>query len=168
MDYFYDNVRLPDINTVWTAELKAQYPYAVIVFSGFASYSLILKAEPWVGTDEDYVVDDKTGTVGKKMVNASSGVVFHTYFLGPDEPTPPWDTWDREVTEIGQAIDYNGDIYRDGYFCAIWSSHDILGADGQTVLVAVTDPIPVNPAPTLDPTALLMGWQVGNRIRQRK
>lgn len=32
-------------------------------------------------------------------------------------------------------------------------------------VATASDPIPVNPAPTLDPTALLMGWQVGNRIR---
>lgn len=45
-----------------------------------------------------------------------------------------------------------------------WTNTDILNEDGS-VYLAASDPIPVNPAPTLDPTSLLMGWQVGNRIR---
>ena len=51
-----------------------------------------------------------------------------------------------------------------------WANHDVYYSDsleevGGTLYLAASDPIPVNPAPTLDPTALLMGWQVGNRIR---
>lgn len=54
----------------------------------------------------------------------------------------------------------------------MWSNTDVYYYDsveevGGTLYLAASDPIPVNPAPTLDPTALLMCWQVGNRIRQR-
>lgn len=69
----------------------------------------------------------------------------------------------------------------DGFACytSSWANHDIISDDDGTVYISASyptdaetgeeitiyDPIPVNPAPTLDPTALLMGWQVGNRIR---
>lgn len=46
----------------------------------------------------------------------------------------------------------------------VWTDTDLYRPDG-TLYLAASAPIPVNPAPTLDPTALLMGWQVGNRIR---
>lgn len=54
----------------------------------------------------------------------------------------------------------------------IWSNTDVYYSDsveevGGTLYLSASDPIPVNPAPTLDPTALLMCWQVGNRTRQR-
>lgn len=32
MKYLYNGVELPDINTVWTEELKAEYPYAHIIY----------------------------------------------------------------------------------------------------------------------------------------
>lgn len=56
----------------------------------------------------------------------------------------------------------------------VWANYNVYVADNEnygelagTIYLAASDPIPVNPAPTLDPTALLMCWQVGNRIRQR-
>lgn len=71
-----------------------------------------------------------------------------------------------EVSD-GQWIRYH---YGDVVPKIMWSNTDVYYSDsveevGGTLYLAASDPIPVNPAPTLDPTALLMGWQVGNRIR---
>lgn len=59
-----------------------------------------------------------------------------------------------------------------------WTNHNVINDTDGSVYFAESNainaetgeeidysPIPVNPAPTLYPTALLMGWQVGNRIR---
>lgn len=70
-----------------------------------------------------------------------------------------WEQMDVSETEFVVSSMYNSDTRY-----LIWSNFDVLNEDG-TLYLAASGPIPVNQAPTLDPTALLMGWQVGNRIR---
>lgn len=139
MNYLYNGVELPDINTVWTD--KETYPYAHITrFDGgtYTIYNLKLSQLP------------AEGSADKNVTTPAPYMSFQI-----DSSNPDWVF--KRASTTGESTAGTP---------LLWSNHDILRPDG-TVYLAATDPIPVNPAPTLDPTSLLMGWQVGNRIRQR-
>lgn len=149
MNYLYNGVELPDINTVWTD--KVTYPNAMIFVSTETNwgtgltetytYLWFLDNPPYVGRSD--------GTAG----SLSGGAIIQSYRLMGGN-------WEYYAThKWPQAFFYNFDSI-------IWTNYDLLDAAG-TLYLSASDPIPVNPAPTLDPSAMLMCWQVGNRIRQR-
>lgn len=61
------------------------------------------------------------------------------------------------------------EILADGtYFIRRYVDTNLKYTESLYLPNAASDPIPVNPAPTLDPTALLMGWQVGNWVARQR
>lgn len=136
-NYLYNGVELPALPE-WD---KSAYPYALILYTpifGIAQWTL------YVGSEIIY-----------RQVTSGYQVGFSTC-----------KTW----TTSGKVWSARDDNAEETYIVSVgssslkWANFDVLNDDGS-VYLAASDPIPVNPAPTLDPTALLMGWQVGNRIR---
>lgn len=132
--YLYNGIRLPALPE-WDRE---KYPYAIIFHSASGINNLFISATPWHGTGKAF--DDFGGTFGETTANASSGILYNQYNdkdweLMSNEDTPP---------ELGQIADTDGDGVGDaGAFCTFWSNHDIISADGTTVLIAASDPVPV-------------------------
>ena len=146
---FYGEALLPNINTVWTD--KSVYPYALIrsTINGDSGYPVL--ATLIVSTTPLYF-DASTNSGSYRAVVAGSAIRYQFDSSGE------WEYIGETAYEIDEEVCTN-------FASALgWTNTDILNTDG-TVYLAASDPIPVNPAPTLDPTALLMGWQVGNRIR---
>ena len=142
-NYLYNGVELPDIEPRW--ELvggKNERPYATIYRAenaiGEIVTTLCFSSLPFVY--DGLEMSTGYGYYDTDALLSSGG---------------PW--WGGGLGDRFGTRKINPDDY-------IWSSYDILNEDG-TVYLATSSPIPVNPAPTLDPTALLMCWQVGNRIR---
>lgn len=144
-NYLYNGVELPDINTVWTD--KETYPYAHIIY--YANYDI-------------YTIRYHKGLISYTAYYESTGtpalIGIGSYFAY-DAKDNSWEFY-RNIEDADAAVLSKSSL--------VWSSRDILNIDDGSVYLAASDPIPVNPAPTLDPTALLMGWQGGNRIRQSK
>ena len=154
-NYLYNGVELPNINTVWTD--RKTYPFAYINYS-FGNYYLVLTTVlfyVYFSNDKRYGVYSPTGTRLEHPLSKTTGE-WRTDYM-PPQPT-------------SGALTSN----------PIWASHDMFRVNKKEtdsgtfyettdiIALAASEPVPVNPAPTLDPTALLMGWQVGNRIRQSK
>lgn len=152
--YLYNGVELPALPE-WD---KTVYPYAVIMrakdyeqypsaFEG--EYYLICSVSKFVFTHPSFNqyggIDVDKGTALMSLYTPTEGDI--------NWQSPQMVTWDKGFTE--DIVDY------------VWCNPEISREDG-TIYLAASDPIPVNPAPALDPTSLLMGWQVGNRIRQSK
>ena len=148
MNYLYNGVELPDINELWTDELKKIYPYAYISIdydSFVQGRFLVLHENPlrcvwetWATTYETLVYEGKM-SFGLIELNGE---------------------WQNEIEwryeENGASLLDIGKVQ--------WASHDILKEDG-TVYFAASDPIPVTTAEPIDPTSLLMGYRVGQLIR---
>ena len=125
--YLYNGVQLPDINAVWTDEMKALYPYAYMYeMAGFGAYMIAF------ASFEMY-------KDGKQIFTKTAGEVIHaTYLPGM------YDDWysdgiAQEVKENELAFDEE----EDQFFTAIsWTSHDILNTDGS-VYLAASEPVPV-------------------------
>lgn len=138
-NFLYNGVELPDINTVWTDELKAQYSYAYVgtgahVSTGEAEPRLIFSGE-------------------KKTANADGRGIFLS-------AASKWRLVNGEWVINQQS---NASI-----LLITWSNTDVYyGADveevGGTLYLAASTPVPVV-TNTLDPTAMLMGWLVGKRV----
>jgi hypothetical protein len=129
---------------------RTEYPYAVMYYPGLFTHILFVSKEPWHGTGEPYMYDDKQ--FGETIKNASSGLWFIEEASGDIAPNgyqkKTWKLTDEECyifAELGQNKDTDGDgKYDYGAMGLInWSNHDILSADGKTVLITATDPIPV-------------------------
>lgn len=142
MNYLYNGVELPDINEVWTDELKTQLAYARITPSKYANggYFLTLQNNPArVNTATDQVWFG-TGEIRKyDVVNGC------------------WDYF--EV--LSGSIDYDNE-YVLSKNPITWTSYDVMDADGSVYLSA-SDPIPVSSF-VPDPTSMTLGWLVGRRI----
>lgn len=132
--FLYNGVRLPKLPE-WNRE---KYPYAIIYHLAVGIHDLFISATPWHGTGEAF--DDYGGTFGETTANASSGIRYSQY------NDKDWELQSKDETpiELGQIADTDGDGVGDtGAFCAIWSNHDIISADGTTVLIAASEPVPV-------------------------
>lgn len=126
--YSYNGVVLPDINTVWTDELKQTYPYAYINLMPESQYHpdtyiLYLTDKKFYFTKEDYLMGMKT--------------TYNSYRC-PVVDFP----------EFGNANQWNinsenkyTDASRIGV-SANWANYEILNLDG-TVYLAASEPIPV-------------------------
>lgn len=131
--------------TVLPALPESEYPYAII-HSTSQYFELYLSSKPAVVYSGTVI-----GIAGPCKV-----IKYYAY-------QPDYVAWENAQYSDYTQTDYP---YRTGFAnSAVWASYDICHKDSAEIYLAASDPIPVNPAPTLDPTALLMGWQVGNRIR---
>ena len=144
-NYLYNGLPLQDINTVWTD--KETYPYAVITEIEPDVYAL------YIATNYGY--GDDLESNGRLCFELHDYIryIFDVVAGAWTNPVGPY----SKVTFIIKRSD-GGNLS-----ALLWANLDI-EYDG-TLYLATSDPIPVNPATTLDPTALLMCWQVGNRIR---
>lgn len=137
--YSYNGIVLPKLPE-W--DIK-EYPYAIIYHAYIGISRVFLSKTPWAGTGEPYVWGVDAVAYGEKIVNASRGFEY----TGKDNP-PGWEVSSNgnliDSPTLGQLQDTNGDGIADsGVYCAFWSNHDIISADGKTVLIAKSDPIPI-------------------------
>lgn len=120
--FLYNGVRLPDINAVWTD--KETYPYSLIYLKdGFACLYL-LTSEIFVNENNEVEVKNYGRVAISIMLSIGSG----------------WSDIDERTIV---------DAYAGQIFCSvadfvyfIWTSHDILNADG-TVYLAASEPVSV-------------------------
>lgn len=125
---------------------RTEYPYAVVYYTSMVRILFVSK-EPWYGTGEPYMFEGKQ--FGETIKNDSSGLWFFDGLT--DDRRNYWRLLTEEQAqhyeqrELGQNKDTNGDgIFDYGTTeLANWSNHPIMSADGKTVLVPKTDPIPV-------------------------
>lgn len=153
-NYLYNGVELPALPE-WDREA---YPYAWIAKAPYNDdyYSLI------ISTGEcDYRSWKDYGSMYYLYPVDVPITVKAAYLYKGEFETGEWNfTWEKTYEE-------NIVHTSSGLGLPVWSNFDVINHDDGSIYIAASDPIPVNPAPTLDPTALLMCWQVGNRIRQR-
>ena len=138
--FLYNGIPLPDINEVWTDKEKCKSAFvrkAGAAEGSEVEYRLVLAASAECGYNGKDTVQMWHPTVTYKLLS---------------------DNWEKigESDTVGFGTGYANALI-------IWSSFDVLNADG-TLYLAASEPIPVNPAPPIDPTSLLMGWLVGKRI----
>lgn len=130
--YLYNGVRLPKLPE-WD---KTAYPYAVVYRTLALSWYLFVSETPWHGTGENHT-DIFGAGAGEATENTSAGVTFlykDNTWVQQSNSNPP---------KLGQMQDTDGDGIADkGAYCAVWSNHDIIGAD-NSVLLAASEPIPV-------------------------
>lgn len=125
--YLYNGVILPDINAVWTDEVRAKFPYA------------FMSKVPSFGVAVAFVTSFEVYKDGNKFLSKTAGE------LGSALYTPRVFDWGAVggVTEV-KANDVLVDFDRgpqliEPYF---WTSHDILNSDG-TIYLAASEPVPV-------------------------
>ena len=133
---------------------RTEYPYAVVYFAWFSFHILFVSKESWHGTGEPYLYTNNKGEelqFGETIQNTSAGLWFLEESTGDIAQNGYqkriWTLTDREdfiYTQLGQNKDTDGDgRYDYGSEGLInWSNHDIISADGKTVLMKKTDPIP--------------------------
>lgn len=145
MNYLYNGVELPDINTVWTD--KVTYPNVTIFVSSQKNFD--------TGLTETYTYLwflDNPPYVGRSDGIAGSlygGAIIQSYRLTGGN-------WEYYATHTWpSAFSYPFDYI-------IWTNYDLLDEDGNLILSA-SSPIPVSTF-TPDPMSLTMGWIVGRRI----
>lgn len=160
-NYLYNGVELPALPE-WD---KETYPYAVI--TGYSNELFEQYPDAPRHTNCLFVSD--------KPYWLTQGTIYgggFNYFVHDLTDAQYWTCAvggeDSEWAAKGKYSASNRDVYNtelsyDVTCRFMWANHDIMY--GSKVALFASDPIPVNPAPTLDPTSLLMGWQVGNRIR---
>lgn len=128
--YLYNGVRLPDINAVWTDELKTQYPYAYIRGEGGDEfcYELLFASQPFARFNDFLISFDVEGGLG-------SGKLYYYDYV---EAESGWLFYEDFEQAAGETEGYTD----------LWTSHDIPVIDdnaqptGATYLAA-SDPVPV-------------------------
>ena len=141
MNYLYNGVELPDIYTVYTPEVQKELPLAVIFDSteGGTTYG---STSLWLFKTYEYT----ESTSYKLAIIATDGCKYCSLEDG---------LW-------SEATEYDG-LYPTLVFKYLkWSNFDILNKDGS-VYLAASEPIPIYPP---NPTAMLMGYMVGQAIRK--
>lgn len=149
-DYFYNDTTLFDINTVWTDELKATYPYAYVqggaisddlistinnlgydIKSG-AFYACALTSANVVYNGTDVVILSGTEELGFLSFNDSELARFYS---DGDIIDYSYGSWFDAGTNSYDTDTVIGDL--------IWTSHDILNSTDNTVYLATSDPVAV-------------------------
>lgn len=131
-NYLYNGVELPDINEVWTDELKAQYPYALInVMSNNPTTTLFLVKNISYGHSDGLGRVLILGTDNACQARSTS-------------PHTKWGPIDNTVA-LSVAVE-----------SIEWANFDVLNEDGS-VLLSASDPVPVGGEPEEPETVL--AWQ---------
>lgn len=177
-NYLYNGVELPDINEVWTdketypcaaicafeipeADLPGGGLYAELIFSTapMASFNGVLMQPEGVGTFLGYALTSNLDAVsgwGTEITESDLNKwIYGLAMTNPGESEP-----------IGQSMVAS-------LLPIVWSNADIVahtdlkGTTDGAIYLAASDPVPVGgsvPAPSIDPTAMLLGWLIGKRI----
>lgn len=124
-NYLYNGIELPDINEVWTDELKAQYPYAIInrsedYLEDYGSTMLIS-----IFTEPPYAT---TSTINLKPAYGID------YYLDGEGSWQFYEAFEGITIRLPQSA-------------YVWSSYDITNKDGDTVIFPYSEPIPVESEP---------------------
>ena len=149
MNYLYNGVELPHIDSFYTDELKEQYPYLTMQYYGLdfllGEVMLYLTTKPMA-----YYPDERYKLHANDMSTFDALLYIGNPKLVDGSHENSWKYWrtDTGITDIGSS--------------AHWSNYGILNADGS-VYLAASDPIPVSSF-TPDPISMTMGWLVGRRI----
>lgn len=138
MNYLYNGIPLPNVNEVWTDDLKAEYPNAAITLASGIYYFSYYSTTPTANQHE--VIAGASG----RTYQATSGESTWTKSSAAAAITPRKPVWS------------NYDIYY----------ADDVADVGGTLYLAATDPVPVG-TPITDPLSFAMGWQLGQRLRMR-
>ena len=113
--YLYNGVRLPDINSVWTDELKAEYPYAVIHAGlGIYGFYLVLLDMPLRQDPNNFGFESNNSNYRRYGGNRAS------------------EEWTLEISGTGYAPIAQ----------AKWANYDVYNVDG-TIHITASEPIPV-------------------------
>ena len=151
-NYLYNGVSLPDINTVWTGEVKKQRPYAYITveFGGIErAHYLMLSEKP---LKHEYWENPLSGKV-QDLVTCEPCTTIHILLINGE--------WWQDEADWYYSENDNLNLGGDAW---LWASHDILKEDG-TVFFAASDPSPVL---SIDHTAMIQGWIVGKRLAAQR
>ena len=127
MAYSYNGVVLPDINTVYTPELRERYPYAVIITGDMVSrlYALYICMKlPYFNSSGGLVM-------GKLSLQDNVACRKYTIYHPDVGAGEDW-FWDNIISF--ETLDDPS--------VAFWTNTDILNTDGSVFLKA-TDPIPI-------------------------
>ena len=128
--YLYNGVRLTDINTVYTDELKVKKPYAVIVDNSDGTYFMYCFTAPLTAVEID-------GTI--------------KLFVLPPETYPTYSyscrhykdgVWEKPIAFSDMTNNNNKGKDDSFWRGAFWANYDILNEDGSVYLSA-SEPIPV-------------------------
>ena len=141
MNYLYNGVELPDINSVWTD--KETYPYAYMFDVRGDSLNELLNqsgASSLVGTVEvAYVVHFSNKPYiwnGSRFCNnETDGAALAYYFM----PTVS-EEWGFSESWTSTGSDYGYGKPSDTDFTYVWCNTDLVNADG-TVYLAASDPV---------------------------
>ena len=146
MNYLYNGVELPALPE-WD---KTVYPNLIIYYDNGANQYRI------VATDVPMVYGYES-SIGKYSV--------HGHYNSGKKSWMRAEYNDGEWTEFVTITNSSATtlVYCDGD--AVWTNHDILNENDDTIYLAASDPIPVTTAPSVDPLSLLMGWRMGNAVR---
>lgn len=120
----YNGVKLPNIDTVWTEELKQTYPCAAIITGDFGvtyAVCILMSSTPVYESDDNRIYWGDSGTVHTFDPTGLSGTVF------------------EEWTQIGTG----NSIILEVPSYVLWSNTDILNSTDNTIYLAASDPIPV-------------------------
>ena len=129
MGVMYNGVELPDIESVWTPELKKTHPYAVINYagdiggtfpSGVVAYILII-------SDTPIVTGSEVTAYCFSLIEDRTGDTLYTQLAG---------VW-NDITEGSPMTDV---FTVDRLGVALWANHDILDED-LLVALAASDPV---------------------------
>lgn len=135
----YVGAVLPDINTVWTDELKKQYPYAAICRTCFSSvyyYYLYIAAAPFYVTKEYYTLMNITEWYISGLLNCKVWRI-----VNYEQPPNVWEMYKEEFPYDRQAITSTIPDSEDDPI--VWCSHAIYDSTNNQLWIAASDPIPV-------------------------
>lgn len=124
--YSYNGVELPDINTVWTDEVKAEYPYAilrhdptdkvVLVVASTAFTYHLYDGNEWVATN--------AASKWQTFILADSGQAFTKVYEGDSDNTLSVWSGDAEETIFWTNTDITHWTYSEGYLPNYLSASD--------------------------------------------
>ena len=129
VEYVNENVRLPHVNSVWTGDLKEQYPYAFITKDkdGYFPNLYFTTAKGTWNTSYDMAVFDDPETL------------YWYYWLTKDE----WETSDSSNGKVGNNFVIGITPNKPRNEEVIWANYDLNGNSTDIDNIFITVPIPV-------------------------
>ena len=135
----YNGVKLPNIDSVWTEELKAQYPYAWMNYVYLAEEQ-VGEGTLWLCNYPVSVAFDVDGDINVTAQSDGTCIVYSILNgIWREEYGIPVDEWEKWF----ESITY--DVSKGTFWLnePTWTSNTILNTDGSTYMEA-TDPIPLD------------------------
>lgn len=141
----YNGVVLPALPE-WD---KAAYPYAYI---SLTHYSLASHNSYFLDVFSSYEYTTSSG--GTHCIHHKKENTLSWKIPVDENEIPTTDVWEDRVSVGSYASFANGDWYK-------WSNFDFLAEDGQTILFAASEPVPVE-------DAFSKGYHVGAALRRKR